>query len=61
MHLSSSWGILFERRYGETETFFLNEVGFGYTFRLPFGLLIELTDDHKRSQQRVFSQAIIRN
>ena len=34
-------GILFERRYGETETFFLNEVGFGYTFRFPFGLLIE--------------------
>ncbi|HNZ95075.1 MAG TPA: hypothetical protein PLD69_04910 [Sphaerochaeta sp.] len=34
-------GILFERRYGETKTFFLNEVGFGYTFRLPFGLLIE--------------------
>ena len=34
-------GILFERRYGEQRTFFLNEVGFGHTFRFPFGLLIE--------------------
>lgn len=34
-------GILFERRYGENRTFFLNEVGFGYAFRFPFGLLIE--------------------
>ncbi len=34
-------GVLLNRRYDENEVFFLNEVGFGYPIRFPFGLNLE--------------------